>query len=125
MNHKLSAINFTEAAYFYKSPSSLVDYSQMQSFSLIKSCIEVLAYYGIKEFTASDIRDFFEELQLVQKKNNKVFIPSPKKVSGVIETCIFPSGSFLYKKDGTYYIEKWNTDGYHAEITHAYENKLL
>ena len=125
MNNKLSVINFTEVSFFYKSPDALVDYSRMQSFSIIKSCIEVIAYYGIKEFTAEDIRDFFEELKLIQQKNNKVFIPSPKKVSGVLESCIIPSGCAMTEHDGTYYIEKWNTDGYHAELKYAYERGLL
>lgn len=125
MNDKLSVINFTEVNFFYKSPDALVDYSRMQSFSVIKSCIEVIAYYGIKEFTAQDIRDFFEELKLVQQKNNKVFIPSPKKISGVLESCIMPSGCAMQEKDGVFYIDKWNTDGYRAELQYAYDRKLL
>ncbi len=125
MKDKLSVINFTEVSFFYKSPDSLVDYSRMQSFSLIKSCIEVIAYYGIRDFTADDIKDFFEELKIVQQKNNKVFIPSPKKIAGVLESCILPSGCSMTEQNGTYHIDKWNTDGYRAEIRYAYERKLL
>ena len=72
MNDVIQNINFREASFFYKDEHSLVDYSQMQSFSLIKSCIEVFAYYNVVDFSAEDVKEFFSELSLVQKKNNRV-----------------------------------------------------
>lgn len=121
MTDILCKINFDEVNYFYKSPFALVDYSMMQSFSLIKSSIEVFAYYGIVSFRSSDTRDFFQELQLVQKKNGRVFVPSPKKVESVLECCISTSGDTLTYSDGYYHIESWNTDGYKYEIASAHE----
>ena len=104
MNSKLSKINFDDVLYFYKSPQALVDYSLMQSFSLIKSSVEVFAYYGINDFSPSDIRDFFTVIQLVQKKNNKVFIPSPKKVDSVLECCLSTNVNQLSRKEDHYHI---------------------
>lgn len=122
MNETISIINMTEAKYFYKSPNSFVDYSQMQSFSLIKSCIEVFAYYKVNDFFPSDVRDFFEEIQIIQQKNNSAFVPSPKKVNGVLEYCTNPSSGCCLSKndDGSYHIEKWDTLGYKSEIELAY-----
>ena len=51
-------INYNEVSFFYKGEKAMVDYSQMQSFSLIKSCIEVFAFYGMNDITASDIQQF-------------------------------------------------------------------
>ena len=76
MSSNIDKIIFTEAEYFYKSEHAVVDYSQMQSFSLIKSCIEIFAYYGIGDFVPSDVKEFFEKIQLIQKKNGKVFVRS-------------------------------------------------
>lgn len=121
MTDILCKINFDEVNYFYKSPFALVDYSMMQSFSLIKSSVEIFAYYGIMVFRSSDIRDFFQELQLVQKKNGRTFVPSPKKVESVLECCISTSNNTLTYSDGYYHIENWNTDGYKSEIASAHE----
>lgn len=125
MNNILSRINFKEAEFFYKNPLALVDYGQMQSFSLIKSSIEIFAYYGIEDFTAADIKAFFETIAVVQKKNNKVFIPSAKKISGVLDCCLDPSPCCL-SSDGEYYhIISWNTDGYRFEISSAVQRRLI
>lgn len=121
MADNISKINFDEAEYFYKSEHAIVDYSQMQSFSLIKSTVELFAYYGITDFSAADIKAFFERIQLVQKKYNKVFIPSAKKVSGVLDCCLKPSKYYLSFHNGTYHIEEWNTDGYKYELARAYD----
>ena len=51
MNNAAEKINYTEAELFYKSPYALVDYTSVQSFTLIKSCIELFAYYGAEKFT--------------------------------------------------------------------------
>ncbi len=121
----LLSIDFNEVQYFYKNPRSLVDYSQMQSFSLIKSSVEIFSYYGIPDFTAGDIRDFFEKLQLVQKKNNKVFLPSPKKIDGVLQCCLSETQNKLSFQNGIYHIVSWNHSGYRYEIEAAHAmNKL-
>ena len=62
MEDILSKINFSETEFFYKSPDAFVDYSNMQSFSLIKSTVDVFVYYGIRDFAAEDISRFFEKL---------------------------------------------------------------
>ena len=121
MTDILCRINFNEVNYFYKSPFALVDYSMMQSFSLIKSSVEIFAYYGILSFKSSDIRDFFDKLQLVQNKNGRVFIPSPKKIDSVLECCMSDSENMLSYSDGYYHIERWNTDGYKYEISSAHK----
>ncbi len=123
--NNIDKIRFDETEYYYKSEHAIVDYSQMQTYSLIKSCIEVFAYYGITDFTAADMKSFFEKLQLVQQKNNKVFIPSVKKVSGVLDCCLVPSDNFLSLKDNVYHIEKWNTDGYKYEMIYAHERGYI
>ncbi len=116
MSNTLDKINFDEAAYFYKSPDALVDYSLMQSFSLIKSSIEVLAYYGVREFTPADIRDFFKHIQLVQKKNGRVFIPSPKKVESVLECYTLEGKNCLHYQNGSYFVQSWDCSGYGFEL---------
>ena len=125
MENRINKINFEEAEFFYKNPHSLVDYSQMQSFSLIKSSVEIFAYYNINTFAASDIKAFFEKLAVVQKKNEKVFIPSAKKVSGVLDCCLVPKGDHLSFDGEQYHIEKWNCDGYKYEIMSARDRNLI
>lgn len=116
MNNAAEKINYTEAELFYKSPYALVDYTSVQSFTLIKSCIELFAYYGAEKFTASDIKEFFTRLQLTQKKNGRVFIPSEKKIEGVLDCCLDGNGNTLSRSDGMYHIVHWNTDGYRFEL---------
>lgn len=125
MSSNINKINFKEAEYFYKSEHAIVDYSQMQSFSLIKSCIEIFAYYGVNVFSPADVKEFFEKIQLVQKKNGKAFIPSAKKVDGVMECCLFPSSCYLSHSEDGYHIEKWNSDGYKYEIASAYSKGYI
>lgn len=115
----IDKIDFYEVEYFYKSPLSLVDYTQMQSFSLIKSCIEVFAYYGITDFKSSDVKNFFQKLQLVQQKNGKVFIPSLKKVDGVLECCFAKNKNMLSFDNGVYHIVSWDSSGYGYELRAA------
>lgn len=122
MNETLSIINFTEARYFYQNPLGCIDYTQMRSFNIIKSCLEIFAFYGVRDFFPSDIHDFFAELQLVQKSTGKVFVPSAKKAEGVLEYCQGSSDCCISKNsDGSYHIDKWNTVGYKAEIELAYQ----
>lgn len=122
---RIDKINFREVNYFYKDPHALVDYSQMQSFSIIKSSVEIFSYYGISDFESGDIKAFFEKLQLVQKKNGKVFIPSVKKIDGVLECCFLPSENRLSFDNGIYHIISWNHQGYQYEISAARQmNKL-
>ena len=123
--NNLDKIRFNEAEYYYKSEHAIVDYSQMQTYSLIKSCIEVFAYYDITDFTAVEMKAFFEKLQLVQQKNYRVFNPSVKKVSGVLDWCLTPGENYLSVKDNIYHVEKWNTDGYKYEMIYAREKGYI
>lgn len=119
MSDRLSKINFSEVSYFYKSPDAFVDYSNMQSFSLIKSTVDVFVYYGITDFTAEDIQAFFERLQIVKKKTGKVFLPSPKKVSGVLECYLKEGRESLSLTDGHFHVNAWDGSGYGFEIEAA------
>ena len=121
MENVLGRINFDEAEFFYKSPLALVDYGNMQSFSLIKSVVEVFAYYGITDFSAEDICSFFERLQLTQKKFDRVFVPSPKKVNGVMDCCTGYGRNRLSINGSSYHIESWDSTGYGFEIKAARE----
>lgn len=121
----IDKINFDEASFFYKSPHSLVDYSMVQSYTLIKSVIELFAYYGITDFTAEDIKEFFVRLELVQQKNNKVFIPSRKKIDSVLELCIDGRDNSLSYHNDTYHIDRWDTSGYAYELSAAKNKGLL
>ena len=115
----MDRINFAEVEYFYKSPLSLVDFSIIQSFSLIKSTVEVFAHYGIVEFRPEEIRQFFERLQLVHGEKQQVFLPTPKKISGVLDCCLSPGRNQLSKHEGTYRIVSWDSSGYRFEIEAA------
>ena len=84
-----------------------------------------LSYYGINDFSPSDIKEFFEKLNIVQKKNQKVFIPSSKKVSGVLDCCLTPPGDHLSFDGSMYHIEKWNSDGYKYELLSARQRGIL
>lgn len=116
MSKAFELINYDEAELFYKSELSLVNYAEVQSFTLIKSCIELFAYYGAMEFTATDIKSFFEKLQITQNKNGRVFIPSEKKIQGVLDCCLESRDNKLIYENGDYRIVSWNTDGYYYEI---------
>lgn len=120
MNDCLSKMDFDEINYYYKSPQALVDYSLMQSFSVIKSCVEVFVYYGVTEFSAEDVKSFFTKLQLIQKKNGRVFIPSEKKIDGVLSCCLPESENVILCTDGKYIVKSWNISGYKSEIELAY-----
>ncbi len=125
MNDSMKKINYKEASFYYTSEHALVDYSQMQSFSLIKSCVEVLAAYGVTDFSAEDVRDFFAQLHIIQQKNQREFLPSPKKVDSVLECCLGSGRNRLSKAEGRYHIESWDSDGYRSEISFAYERGWL
>lgn len=116
MSEAFDRINLEEAEYFYKSPDSFVDYSLMQSFSLIKSTIEVFAYYKATPFLPEDVRDLFLRLQIVQKKNGRVFVPSPKKVRGVLECYLGDGKLSLKEENGYFHIVSWDTLGYDAAL---------
>lgn len=115
MNNSYEKINYEEAELFYKSPFSFVNYSDVQSFTLIKSSIELFAYYGAVEFSPKDVKSFFEKLQITQSKNGRVFIPSEKKVDSVLECCLAGANK-LKAENGSYKIVHWNTDGYYYEL---------
>lgn len=120
MNDFLLKMNFDEINYYYKSPKSLVNYSLMQSFSIIKSCIEVFAYYEITEFKAIDVKIFFEKLQLVQERNHRIFVPSEKKIIGVINCLPQSKNNIIVFDKDKYIIKAWDISGYKAEIELAY-----
>lgn len=119
MTCSIDKIVFSEAEYFYKSPYALVDYSEIQSFILIKSTVEVFSFYGIDCFSANDVKLFFEKLKLIQKRNNRIFLPSVKKISGVLDCCIDGEKNCLEFKDGVYHIINWDDSGYGFEIEAA------
>ncbi len=114
MTDAVLKINYPEAELFYKSPHALTDYSSVQSFTLIRSSIELFAYYNALDFSADDIKEFFSRMQI--NKNGKVFIPSVKKITGILECCMSGSENKLSENGGIYHIESWNTDGYRYEI---------
>ena len=120
----IDKINFKEACYFFKSEHSLIDYSNVSSFSLIKSSVEVLYYYGITDFTAADVKEFFEKLEFTQN-DGRLFLPSVRKINSVLEVSLIPHKQYLSIKDDVYHIEKWNCDGYKSEIIRAYDMKWL
>lgn len=110
-------INWKEVLFFYHSPQySFTDFSEMKSFSLIKSCIEIFSYYGINDFSSDDIKNFFEKLALVQKKNVKVFLPSLRKIEGVLECYTTAGMECLQTENHLYHIVSWNTDGYRYTV---------
>lgn len=125
MENILNKINFHEAEFFYKSPDAFVDYSNMQSFSLIKSAVDVFLYYGIIDFTSEDICAFFEELQLVTQKHHKAFIPSPKKVRGVLECYLSSGHESLMLHNNVFHINRWAGSGYGFEIEAAKQKGKL
>ncbi len=125
MNYDINRLNFKEIEFFYKAPNSLTDFSQMTSFSLIKSCVEVLVYYDITSFTSTDIKQFFQRLQIVQKKNNKVFIPSAKKIDGVMQCYLSGTKDSLSFENGVYSIASWDCSGYGYAIKAAYDNNKI
>ena len=114
-------VNMREISYFYTSPDVLIDNSGLNSFSLIRSIIEVLDYYGIKDFTAEDVYCIFKEIGIVQRSNGRVFAPSVKKISGVLE-CYINNKNRKYSlslHEKTFHIESWDHTGYLYEIEYA------
>jgi len=111
----IDKINFDEAEYFYKH-NSITDFSTTTSLGLIRSCIEVLAYYGADSFTGNDIKEFFQKIGIIQKKNGKIFVPSVRKAEGVLDCFLLGKGDRLSCRDGIYHIEQWDSTGYMYEI---------
>ena len=119
-------INFEEVEYLYKSADTMVDYSDVVSFTLIKSSVEIFQYYGITSFSADDIKRFFERLSFVRKKSGKIFVPSVKKINGVLE-CFLGSGvgsNVLTLENGSYKIVSWAGSGCCFEID-AYRKRNI
>lgn len=120
-----SMINLDEARFFYTSPNTMIDNSGLESFGLIRSAVDVLVYYGINEFTADDIRELFDSLQLIRKKNGRVFVPSVKKISGVLE-CYLGKGTFMLERSGERFrAVSWDCGGYRYEIEAAKQKGYL
>ncbi len=118
-------IDLKEAEYFYRSPHTLIDNSGLESFGLIKSTVELFVYYGVNDFSANDIKELFEKLQLIQKKNGRVFLPSSKKISGVLE-CYLKKGKEQLSLDGNiFHIISWDCTGYRCEIESAKQKGYL
>ena len=111
----IDRINFDEAEYFYKN-NSITDFSTTTSLGLIRSCIEILAYYGVDSCTGDDIKEVFQKIGIVQKKNGKVFVPSVRKAEGVLDCFLSGKGDRLSCNNGVYHIEKWDSTGYMYEI---------
>lgn len=118
-------LNFKEIEFFYKVPNCLTDFSLMTSFSLIRSSVEVFAYYNINSFTSSDIKEFFQKLQIVQKKNNKVFLPSAKKIDGVLQCYLSGTKDTLSLENGVYKIISWDCSGYGYTIQAARDSHKI
>lgn len=118
-------LNFKEIEFFYKAPNCLTDFSLMTSFSLIRSSVEVFAYYNINSFTSSDIKEFFQKLQIVQKKNNKVFLPSAKKIDGVLQCYLSGTKDTLSLENGVYKIISWDCSGYGYTIQAAHDSHKI
>lgn len=125
MNDNINKLNFTEIEFFYKAPNCLTDFSQMTSFSLIKSSVEVFAYYRITSFTSTDIKEFFQKLQIIQKKNNKVFVPSPKKIDGVLQCYLSGTKDTLSFENGIYQIVSWDCSGYKYTVEAAVKTNKI
>ena len=125
MNNNINKLNFKEIEFFYKAPNCLTDFSQMTSFGLIRSSVEVFAYYNITPFTSSDIKEFFQRLQITQSKNNKVFLPSAKKIDGVLQCYLSGTKDTLSFEDGEYKIVSWNCSGYKYTIEAARESHKI
>ena len=119
-------INFEEVEYLYKSPDTMVDYSDVVSFTLIKSSVEIFQYYGITSFSADDIKRFFERLGFVRKKSGKIFVPSVKKINGVLECFFFffVGSNVLTLENGSYKIVSWAGSGCCFEID-AYRKRNI
>ena len=112
-------IDLDEVRFFYLSPRTMIDNSGLASFGLIKSSVDVFVYYGINEFTAGDIRELFEALQLVRKKTGRVFVPSAKKITGVLECYYRKSSQQLELCGDVFRVVKWDCGGYRYEIENA------
>ena len=121
MSSAIERIDLAEVDFFYHSPHAFVDYTAMQSFSLIKSTVDILVYYGITDFTPHDIRELFEHINIVTKKSGRVFLPSPKKISGVLDIFLKPGKESLSLNDGVYHVNNWNGSGYGFEIENAHK----
>ena len=112
-------VDLGEIKHFYTSPETLIDNGNLNSFSLIRSIIEVLDYYGVKTFTAEDVHRIFSEIHMVQKSNGRIFCPSVKKITGVLE-CYTVKGKYsLSEENGVFRIESWDHTGYRSEIEYA------
>lgn len=125
MNNNINKLNFKEIEFFYKAPNCLTDFSQMTSFGLIRSSVEVLAYYNITSFTSSDIKEFFQILQITQSKNNRVFLPSAKKIDGVLQCYLSGTKDTLSFENEEYKIVSWDCSGYKYIIEAARENHKI
>ena len=109
----MDTINFEEVKYFYEH-NSITDFSAMTSLGLIRSSIEIFSYYGVNVFTGNDIKEFFQKAGIIRKE--KIFVPSVKKIEGVLDCFLSGKGDRLSCNNGVYHIEKWDSTGYMYEI---------
>ena len=118
-------IDLDEARFFYSSPLTMINNSGLESFGLIKSSVDIFVYYGINEFTAEDIKELFEAMQLVRKKTGKVFVPSAKKIIGVLECYYKKSSQQLELLGDVFRVIKWDCGGYKYEIENAKQHGYI
>lgn len=117
-------LDFNEIEYYCKSERTIISFSALPSFIMIQEAVMILCAYGINEFCAEDIKELFLKVNVLLP-NGKLFKPSCKKISGVLDTKTRNSVLDLENSGGTYIIKKCNSDGYKAEIKRGYEMGYL
>lgn len=113
-------LDFNEIEYYCKSERTIIPFSALPSFIMIQEAVMILSAYGINQFSAEDIRELFLRINVLLP-SGKVFKPSCKKISGVLDTKTRNSVLALESNDGTYSIKRCSIDGYKAEIKRGYE----
>lgn len=82
-------INFDEVGYCLKSTKSSMDFSCLPSLTVqMEQIIAVFYFYGIRNFIEEDIRQMFANLQVISPRNDKVIMPTDKKVRAILEKMV-------------------------------------
>lgn len=81
--------NLDEIGYCFKSTKSTIDFSCLPTQTdQIRQIIAAFLYYGNRNFTEEDIRQMFENLQVISPRSGKVILPTVKKIRAILEKMV-------------------------------------
>lgn len=110
-----SKLNMEEIEAYCKSDRAIINFQLLPSFIMIQEMAVILCSYGIREFSADDVKELFKALDM-HGENGRSILPSRKKIKGVLETQPRNSVIRLSERDGVFTVLSFDDAGYRCEV---------